>query len=209
MPITEFVFPILKPETAQEALSAVYRESKPFLNFTGIQYRRVGHILRHNADDISSQYRFILNLEWDKPESFYHYYPDAPEFGAFMGAVIKYMAGKATPRLFEPKAQYGSSVAVVDRGVTQLLIAEKVGEKKGEVDGAWEKLVEALKKEGSGSETWSGWGLDNAEGTWTGLLGWKDQEEMDGVVGKGGVAEALRKVKEVVGVEEYVVKFQA
>lgn len=54
-----------------------------------------------------------------------------------------------------------------------MLIAPSASEKRDELSGAWEKLVESF-DEGALMGQWSGWGIEDAEGSWAGIVAWKD-----------------------------------
>ena len=41
------------------------------------------------------------------------------------------------------------------------------------MDGAWEELLAMLNKNDLTGQ-WSGWGIEDDEGTWAAILGWKD-----------------------------------
>jgi hypothetical protein len=51
-----------------------------------------------------------------------------------------------------------------------------LGDKKDEVSSAWDNLVAALRNEGLEPKEWSGWGIEEAEGVWLGIIGGDDIE---------------------------------
>lgn len=62
MTITELVFPSFKPETAKEALPVFRDAAKVFDGVSGLLTRNVGHIIRHNGEDISQEHRSVLSI---------------------------------------------------------------------------------------------------------------------------------------------------
>jgi hypothetical protein len=63
MPITELVFSVFRPEVAKEGL-AVIKKSVPkhFGGLPGILLQRVGHIIKDNGNDASSEHRAVLGI---------------------------------------------------------------------------------------------------------------------------------------------------
>jgi hypothetical protein len=60
--------------------------------------------------------------------------------------------------------------------LTQVFTGPVGSEKKEKVESAWSQLLATLKNEGI-VEHWSGWGIEEAaEGTWSGIVGWKGAE---------------------------------
>jgi len=112
--------------------------------------------------------------EWDKAESFHAFFPASEGFAAFAADIMPFSAAKPVPQLFEPGVGYDRSNSIVESGIAQILVG-KIGEKRDGVSSAWDQLVESLSKEGD-VKTWIGFGIDNAEGTWAGLLGWDSVE---------------------------------
>jgi hypothetical protein len=49
-----------------------------------------------------------------------------------------------------------------------------LGTKKDEVSSAWDNLVAAMRNEGLEPKEWSGWGIEEAEGVWLGIVGGDD-----------------------------------
>ncbi|KAF2713388.1 hypothetical protein K504DRAFT_530379 [Pleomassaria siparia CBS 279.74] len=209
-PITELVIGAFRPEVAKEGL-ALMRSSVPkyFHPLPGILLQRVGHMVEHNGEDISGEYRSLLFIEWETPEDFHNFYPKSKAFGEFVATVGEYLGGKPTPRLFQPVPEHSRSNATLQHGVTQIFTGRVVGGKQDETSGAWKKLVEAVKEEEKGDlKEWSGWGIEDADGVWTGLLGWESVETHEAVTAKKGVVEAIRALKEQGDFEDFVVTFQ-
>jgi len=49
-----------------------------------------------------------------------------------------------------------------------------LGTKKDEVSSAWDNLVAVMRNEGLEPKVWSGWGIEEVEGVWLGILGGDD-----------------------------------
>jgi hypothetical protein len=63
MPITELVFSVFRPEVAKEAFATITTSVPKYLGgLPGILSPRVGHIITHNGNDISSEHRAILGI---------------------------------------------------------------------------------------------------------------------------------------------------
>ncbi|KAF2192864.1 hypothetical protein K469DRAFT_279748 [Zopfia rhizophila CBS 207.26] len=189
MPITEFVLPFFKPEIAKEGLATLRVASKAFDGSTGLLYRQIGHVLRLNGVDISSNYRPVVGLEWDKPESFHTFFPASPFFAEFRGKMGPFLTNAPTPQLFRPSTGKERSEHCFESGLTQFFIGDVEGGKE-EVDGAWERLVKELER----------------EGRFVGILGWEGLEEYEAVGGSKGVRKAQEGLMKK-GFEDFVVKF--
>lgn len=85
------------------------------------------------------------------------------------------MAGKPNPKLYKPSTGYERSTASWERGAAQVFVGKSTGGSEGVV-GAWDKFVTVLKGEGADVTEWNGAGIEEAEGTWTGVLGWRNTE---------------------------------
>lgn len=77
--------------------------------------------------------------------------------------------------LFEPVEGSAKFEEVFSKGGAQIVVARDAGGKKDEVSGAWRKVLEKVNGEGLVGE-WSGWGIEEAEGTWAAVLGWRSVE---------------------------------
>jgi hypothetical protein len=62
MPTTELAFSDFKQETAKEAIEAVRAGIKIFKTVPGNYLSRVGHILKHNGDNVASKYNVVLAI---------------------------------------------------------------------------------------------------------------------------------------------------
>ena len=62
MSVNELVFSIFKPETSAAALQATRAAVTGFDKVQGTIFRSVGHVLRHNGEDVASQHRAVLGL---------------------------------------------------------------------------------------------------------------------------------------------------
>lgn len=63
MPITELVFSAFRPEVAKEGFAALTTSVPKHLGgLPGILLHRVGHIIKHNGNDISSEHRGLLGI---------------------------------------------------------------------------------------------------------------------------------------------------
>lgn len=63
MPITELISTVFRPEVAKEGFAAITTSvPKHFSGLPGILFQRVGHIIKHNGNDVSSEYRGILGI---------------------------------------------------------------------------------------------------------------------------------------------------
>lgn len=88
---------------------------------------------------------------------------------------MPFLGGKPTPQLFNPGSGYARSNAAFESTVTHIFTAQ-LGSKKDELRSAWDNIVTSLKSEGLQPKEWNGWGIEEAEGTWLGLLGGDDVE---------------------------------
>ena len=192
MAITELVFPMFKPESAQQALGTLRAESMTFNGTFGLLSRRVGHVQRLNDQVISASHRAILALgilssdikpipllssctEWNDSKDFRKFFPATEIFGAFRNKMSPYLVQVPLPQPFRPAPGYSHSNELFESAVTQIFV-EKVGAEKEEIEKAWGKLAEMLIKENKGIKLWAGWGLENAEGSWVGIVGWSGAE---------------------------------
>ncbi|KAF2114955.1 hypothetical protein BDV96DRAFT_576202 [Lophiotrema nucula] len=210
MSTTELVFSNLKPGVTQQLIAAL-RGSPAFQNIPGNLYKRIGHVVRHNGEDVTSQERIVLGLEWDKPSSFHAFYPASPQFSEFIGAIKEFVAAPPKPVLFTARPDYGRPVPTLSSAVTQIFIGPN-GDKKPEGEQARATFLDLLKEAKERGEIdferWGGLGIDDAEGTWLGLLGWKSEEELDKAMKGDGIAEAVKKLRNTEALDEYVVKFE-
>jgi hypothetical protein len=63
MPISELVIGTLRPDVAQEGLSHIRKNQPSIFNaLPGSLSNRVGHVIKHNGKDISSEYKPVLAL---------------------------------------------------------------------------------------------------------------------------------------------------
>jgi hypothetical protein len=92
-----------------------------------------------------------------------------------VGSIKPFLGGKPTPQLFTPEPGYSRSNTAFESTITHIFTA-RLDSRKDDVSSAWNSLVAALKKEGLEPKEWSGWGIEEAEGVWLGLLGGDDIE---------------------------------
>ncbi|KAF2648007.1 hypothetical protein K491DRAFT_784364 [Lophiostoma macrostomum CBS 122681] len=206
MPITELIFPAFKPADALAARSVARTALSVLDNTPGALFHRVGHLLRHNGEDVSAQQRSVVGVEWDHASSFHSFFPSSPEFQQFVAQVVPYLAEKPSPRLFKPGTGSERSEAAFTSGLTHIFVS-KPAERREEVQGAWDALVASLKKEERGVKGWSGWGIEGDDGAWLGVVGWDSIEALDKTTKTESVVENLRKVRGLPGVEEFAVLF--
>lgn len=83
------------------------------------------------------------------------------------------MATKPSPKLFQTRPGFDKWDDVLTSGVTQIFVGKPEG--KEEVEGAWDALMQGLKGEGV-VKGWSGWGVEDNEGMFVGLVGWDGLE---------------------------------
>ncbi|KAF2438419.1 hypothetical protein P171DRAFT_491090 [Karstenula rhodostoma CBS 690.94] len=207
MPISELVLAALRPNVAQEGLSQI-RKNQPgiFSTVEGSLSNNIGHVLKHNGKDISSEYKPILALEWDRVESFHNFYPASAEFQSFIGLFGPYAAAKATPQLFEPSSGSSLFSDLVSRGAALILIAPAAAGTKEDVSAAWNEVLQAAKG-GELVGQWEGWGVEGDEGTWAGILSWNNLEKLERSSADKSVADAVQKLKALFDVDEYLVSF--
>ncbi|KAJ4290476.1 hypothetical protein N0V90_010693 [Kalmusia sp. IMI 367209] len=207
MPISELVIGSLRPDVAQKGLVAI-RTSVPkvFSTVPGSLSNHVGHIIKLNGKDVSSEYKPILGLEWNEASDFHAFYPASEAFQAFVGVFGPYAAAKARPQLFQPSPSSASFLDTFSLGVAQIFIASAAQDKKNDLTGAWDNFLEVLKKEGE-FEQWSGWGIEEDEGTWVGIVGWKGVDEIEHRSEHASVSKAVQKLKALSELDEYVVSF--
>ncbi|KAF2117375.1 hypothetical protein BDV96DRAFT_685972 [Lophiotrema nucula] len=207
MAITELVFPIFKPETAQQALNTLRTESMTFGGTFGLLSRRVGHVQRLNDQVISASHRAILALEWNDTKDFRKFFPASEVFGAFRNKMIPYLVQVPMPQPFQPAPGYSRSSELFESGVTQVFVAN-VGNGNQEIENAWQKFVERLRQENRGVKNWAGWGLEDAEDSWLGIVGYDSAEELHSVGGRENVAALVENIKKIEGMEEFIVTFE-
>ncbi|KAK3213636.1 hypothetical protein GRF29_28g522045 [Pseudopithomyces chartarum] len=197
MPTSELVIGALRPDVAKQGLAHIRKDVPPIFNkVQGLLSNHIAHVVKFNGEDVSSEYKPILTLEWDNPSHFHSFYPASEDFKSFAGVFAPYAAAKAQPMLFEPVEGSAKFEEVFSKGGAQIVVARDAGGKKDEVSGAWRKVLEKVNGEGLVGE-WSGWGIEEAEGTWAAVLGWRSVEEIDGSVG-----EEVEKLRGVVKLEE-------
>jgi hypothetical protein len=110
-----------------------------------------------------------LFLEWESEEQFTTFAtPENPTFKEFVGGLVQYVGGHAAPRIFTPAGDSARSGSNFEKGVTQTFAGTA---SKSEAEGAWKNLEDVL-----GVKGWSGWGLQHAEGTFVGLIGFEGLE---------------------------------
>jgi len=63
MPITELVFSVFRPEVAKEGFAALTTSVPKYISgLPGNLLSRVGHIIKHNGNDVSSEHRAVLGI---------------------------------------------------------------------------------------------------------------------------------------------------
>ncbi|PVI02572.1 hypothetical protein DM02DRAFT_670426 [Periconia macrospinosa] len=207
MPITEFVFPFFKPELAKEAHAAAKTAFKhTFSKEPGVLHHGLGYITRHNGKDITHEYRSVLSIEWQDPSYFHAFYPSSPSYQETMASIVPFAAAKSTPVLFQNATENKRSLACFQRGATQVFTGA-VGDRVTEVKGAWDDLIAALRKEGRDVVEWTGLGIEDAKGSWAGVLGWPDIESIDSLVNNDQTSKAVKKLRDIEGVQEYGIVF--
>lgn len=206
MPLSELVFGALRPEIAKEGFAHIRTKSpRIFEQVSGNLSYHVAQIVRHNEKDISSEHKPVLGigespgfivfyqtaphlwnnadmptLEWNETSDFHKFYPASEGFKDFIGVFAPYAAAKATPQLFEPTPGSASFKELFSKGSAQIFVAHNASAKKKEISGAWDELLASLNKDPLVGQ-WSGWGIEDDEGTWAAILGWNHVEVSLGV----------------------------
>ncbi|KAL5386928.1 hypothetical protein DPSP01_003944 [Paraphaeosphaeria sporulosa] len=208
MPISELVLGTLRPEVAQEGLSHI-RKNQPgiFSTVEGSLSNSVGHVIKHNGKDTFSEYTPILALEWNRVESFHNFYPASAAFQSFIGVFGPYAGGKAQPQLFQPSSGSSFFSDLVAQGAALIFIASAAAGKKEDISATWNTLLQAAKKDDALVGQWQGWGIEGDEGTWAGILSWRNVDTLERSSTDKSVAEAVQKLKALVELDEYLVSF--
>ncbi|KAK7192085.1 hypothetical protein PSPO01_01657 [Paraphaeosphaeria sporulosa] len=225
MPISELVLGTLRPEVAQEGLSHI-RKNQPgiFSTVEGSLSNSVGHVIKHNGKDTFSEYTPILALgklyllfkpsvqansakEWNRVESFHNFYPASAAFQSFIGVFGPYAGGKAQPQLFQPSSGSSFFSDLVAQGAALIFIASAAAGKKEDISATWNTLLQAAKKDDALVGQWQGWGIEGDEGTWAGILSWRNVDTLEQSSTDKSVAEAVQNLKALVELDEYLVSF--
>ncbi|KAF2263128.1 hypothetical protein CC78DRAFT_617962 [Lojkania enalia] len=210
MPVTEIILPIFKSEATKEAFAATLKAEKLFEGIPGLLFHRVGYVQRLNGQDVSESHRAVLALEWDDEQSFYAFFPSSPIVGELRAQMGPYLAAPAIPKLFKPSQGSLRVNTLIDGRVAQIIIGKSMTMKE-EVESSWDRLVQAVRNENREVPAWNGWGIDEDEETWTGILGWGHLQDYEAAVQKTGILEAVKTFTSVEGgksLEDFVVKFR-
>ncbi|KAF9736866.1 hypothetical protein PMIN06_004382 [Paraphaeosphaeria minitans] len=208
MPVSELVLGTLRPDVAQEGLFHIRKNQPGILSSVeGTLSNNVSHVLKHNGNDISSEYKPILALEWNRVESFHSFYPASAAFQSFVGVFGPYARGKAQPMLFEPSPGSSLFSDLVAQGAALLFVASAAAGKKDHVSATWQELLQAAKKDDELVGQWEGWGVEGDEGTWAGIMSWENVETLQRSLADTSVVEGVQKLNALVELDEYLISF--
>jgi len=189
MPITELVFPLYKLDP--QSLAGL-KEKTPeiFQSFSGVEGLQAafrGPILEEDgaAVDLQSM-RSVLVLgrlshaclttllltwgviDWDTPSSFHNFFPNSPNFKAFVTTIKPFLAGPATPELYEAEER---SASCKSSNITQIIKATSTKE----TEDMWKQLEGAITESATDKPSfYHAKGIEKDEGTFLGLIGWKN-----------------------------------
>lgn len=109
-------------------------------------------------------------IEWDNSSSFHAFFPNSHNFQAFVMALKPFMAAPATPELYEAEER---SISCTSSNITQII---KVKSTK-ETAHTWKQLEGYITKSATHETSfYHADGIEKDEGTFLGLIGWKNLE---------------------------------
>ncbi|KAK9368565.1 hypothetical protein V1509DRAFT_73810 [Lipomyces kononenkoae] len=184
MPITELVFPSYKQDPASIA-GLKEKENQiiqSFANIDGLTRFHHGEILEEDGISVKPEsMKRILILKWTDISSFHAFYPKSAQFGAFVNIVKPFMAGPATPELYEQSTPSTLSTLMQFIRVKQNDGTEEAWKALGEVVGHSARFQHAK-------------GVENDSGTFLGLVAWGEWEEYERVGKSDAFLEGLKEL---------------
>ncbi|KAK9251979.1 hypothetical protein V1507DRAFT_255678 [Lipomyces tetrasporus] len=196
MPITELVFPAFKKDS-QSVAELKQNERQILQSFSGAAdligvFR--GPLIGENGATVDpSSLRSVLVLEWANAAAFHAFYPNSDQYQAFVKKVKPFVTAPATPQLYEAG---GQSTACTSSNITQMIKVKS----NQTTEEAWKRLegtIEELLTDKP--HFYHANGIENDEGVFLGLIGWKSLQEYEKV---GKNSSFLKRVKELNNDEE-------
>ncbi|KAJ8099021.1 hypothetical protein POJ06DRAFT_238935 [Lipomyces tetrasporus] len=204
MPITELVFPAFKKDS-QSVAELKQNERQILQSFSGAAdligvFR--GPLIGENGATVDPslpyEHRMPLfltrvTLEWANAAAFHAFYPNSDQYQAFVKKVKPFVTAPATPQLYEAG---GQSTACTSSNITQMIKVKS----NQTTEEAWKRLegtIEELLTDKP--HFYHANGIENDEGVFLGLIGWKSLQEYEKV---GKNSSFLKRVKELNNDEE-------
>lgn len=107
-------------------------------------------------------------IDWDTPSSFHNFFPNSPNFKAFVTTIKPFLAGPATPELYEAEER---SASCKSSNITQIIKATSTKE----TEDMWKQLEGAITESATDKPSfYHAKGIEKDEGTFLGLIGWKN-----------------------------------
>ncbi|KAH7136962.1 hypothetical protein B0J13DRAFT_82800 [Dactylonectria estremocensis] len=206
MPVTELLFPQYKQ--GLKTLAGL-KENGPkifatFKGVEGLQSGFRGRLLEENGNPIDpSAMRSVLILEWVKVSHFHDFFPNSDRFRALLELLKPLSAAPAIPILFE-SAEWSTPGSAASK-ITQIIRVEQ-NNATGE---AWEKLKESIEEfPVTKPSFYHATGVEKAEGTFLGLIGWKSLEDYEEAGKHSTILERIRKLNESGSIDSVIVELE-